>query len=95
MAIDDASLRLDGNAFAGMLAEIFMPDITAARSSCAGCGAVAPIGAQLLYDYPTGPGAVLRCRTCQNMMMVIVDAGTRYRIGVAGMTWLEMDKPQI
>jgi hypothetical protein len=29
------------------------------------------------------------------MMMVIVDAGTRYRIGVAGMTWLEMDKPQI
>jgi Family of unknown function (DUF6510) len=94
MAMDDASLRLDGNAFAGMLADVFMPDATAARSACAGCGAVAPIGAQPLYDYPAGPGAVLRCRACQAMLMVIVDAGTRYRVGVAGLTWLEFDRPQ-
>jgi hypothetical protein len=77
-----------------MLAEIFMPEVTTARSACAGCGAVAQIGYQLLYDYPAGPGAVLRCSTCQSVLMVVVDMGTGYRVGVAGMTWLELDKPQ-
>jgi hypothetical protein len=92
MASEQGQIRLDGNACAGLLAEIFGQDLTAARGACVGCGAVAQIGAQHLYDYPAGPGAVLRCGSCQSVLMVVVDAGTRYRIGVQGLTWLEIEK---
>lgn len=93
MAIDDASLRLDGNACAGLLAEIFAAELTAARGACAACGAVARIGAQHLYDHPRGPGAVIRCASCEHVLMVVVDTGARYRLGVQGLTWLEIEKP--
>jgi ribosomal protein S27E len=87
--MDETALRLDGNALAGMLRELFVHDMTAANVACAGCGAVAQIGAQLLYDYPDGPGAVLRCRSCETMLMVLVHAGGRYRMA-AGMRWIEV-----
>jgi hypothetical protein len=32
------ALRLDGDAAAGILSELFVPDITAALATCAGCG---------------------------------------------------------
>ncbi|MFL5621669.1 MAG: DUF6510 family protein, partial [Gemmatimonadaceae bacterium] len=32
-------LRLDGHAAAGLLSELFVPDLTTARAKCAGCGA--------------------------------------------------------
>lgn len=92
MTMDEAPLRLDGNACAGLLAEIFTRDLTSARGACSGCGAVAEIGSQHLYDYPTGPGAVLRCGACQDVLMVVVDVGTRYRFAVQGLTWLEIEK---
>ena len=41
------ALRLDGNAAAGILSELFIPDLTSARATCAGCGAVRPVGALL------------------------------------------------
>src|SRR5438034_11210381 len=59
--MDESSLRLDGNACAGLLREIFTEDVTAASAACASCGAVAQLGGQHLYGYPDGPGAVLRC----------------------------------
>lgn len=90
--MDESSLRLDGNACAGLLSDIFTNDVTAARGACSLCGSVAQIGSQLLYDYPAGPGAVLRCWSCQNVLMVVVDAGASYRFGVQGMTWLEIEK---
>ncbi len=90
--MDEAALRLDGNAGAGILAEVFEGDITAARGACAGCGTVAQIGRQHLYGYPAGPGAVLRCSTCESVLLVLVDAGRWYRLGVQGLTWLEIEK---
>ena len=37
--------RLDGNAAAGLLAEVFTFDITTARAACTGCGATGEVGA--------------------------------------------------
>ena len=91
--MDDTRLRLDGNACAGLLEEIFAGDVTASRGRCAACGAVDRVGAQLLYGYPTGAGAVLRCSSCENVLMVVVEAEARYRLGFQGMTWLEFEKP--
>jgi Family of unknown function (DUF6510) len=90
--MDETALSLDGNACAGMLREIFVEDMTAARAACATCGAIAQLGAQHLYDYPNGPGAVLRCRGCESVLMVIVHARGRYRVGAPGLTWMEMDE---
>jgi len=88
--MDERQLRLDGNAAAGILREVFVYDLTAARGACATCGAIAPLGSQHLYMYPRSPGAVLRCATCQDVLLVFVHAGGRYRLGLRGLAWLEM-----
>ena len=88
--MDETQLRLDGNAAAGILREVFVPELTAARGACAACGTIAPLGSQHLYMYPLSPGAVLRCTTCQEVLMVLVHAGGRYRLGLRGLTWLEI-----
>ncbi len=91
--MDETTLRLDGNACAGLLGEIFAHDLTAARGACAGCGAVAQLGGQHLYGYPHGPGAVLRCSACEQVLMVVVQAGGRYRFAARGLVWIEIDEP--
>ena len=47
MAMDDADRRLDGNAVAGLLAEVFRLEMTLAHAVCAGCGQTGPV-AELL-----------------------------------------------
>lgn len=91
--MDESQLRLDGNAAAGVLQEIFVQDLTAARGACASCGRVADIGAQHLYMYPLAPGAVLRCNSCESVLMVVVRDGGRHRVGLQGLTWLEIREP--
>jgi hypothetical protein len=93
MQTHDAALRLDGNAAAGLLGEVFVHELTDARGACAGCGAVGELGAQHLYMAPRSPGAVLRCATCESVLMVIVHAGGRFRLALQGLVWLEMRDP--
>jgi hypothetical protein len=88
--MDDAQLRLDGNAAAGTLSEVFACDVTAARGACASCGAVAEMGGQHLYMFPRAPGAVLRCNRCEAVLMVLVHGGGHYRLSLRGLTWLEL-----
>ena len=88
--MDETQLRLDGNAAAGILREVFVHEMSAARGACAACGTIAPLGSQHLYMYPLSPGAVLRCTICQEVLMVFVHAGGRYRLGLRGLTWLEI-----
>ena len=44
--MDDQQLRLDGNAAAGLLQEVFVHELTVARGACASCGAVGEMGAR-------------------------------------------------
>ena len=67
MAENVSSLMLDGNAAAGLLQEIFVPEITTAQVECGGCGHTAPIGSLQLYG--SGMGAVLRCSHCDGLVM--------------------------
>jgi Family of unknown function (DUF6510) len=90
MSMDD-DLRLDGNAAAGLLGEIFAVDLTAARCCCGGCGATEQLAAEAVYA--TGPGTVMRCVHCGHAMAVVVHGGGRYWLGVSGMTWLEIPEP--
>jgi hypothetical protein len=61
------ALRLDGNAAAGVLSEIFVPDLTAALAMCANCGATRPVGALLVYAH--GMGTVVRCPGCDAVVL--------------------------
>lgn len=91
--MDETQLRLDGNAAAGLLSEVFAHDMTAATGACGACGLVAEIGAQHLYMYPRSPGAVLRCSSCEGVLMVLVHGGGRYWFGAQGLRWLEFREP--
>jgi hypothetical protein len=88
--VDETRLPLDGNAMAGILDELFVNDVTAARGACATCGSIAQVGAQHLYMYPNAPGAVLRCATCESVLMVVVHAKERIRFGLQGLVWIEI-----
>jgi hypothetical protein len=89
--MDDTQMRLDGNAAAGLLQDMFVVEVTTARGACDSCGAVAEIGALPLYMYPHAPGAVLRCGSCQSALVVVVHGGGRVRMGMPGLAWLEMN----
>jgi Family of unknown function (DUF6510) len=88
--MDETTLRLDGNAAAGILREVFTHEMSGARGACASCGRVAAMGAQHLYMYPGAPGAVLRCSACSGVLLVLVHGGGRYRLGLPGLMWVEM-----
>jgi Family of unknown function (DUF6510) len=61
------ALRLDGNAAAGILSELFVPDFTTARATCANCGAIRSMGALLVYSH--GMGTVMRCPSCDAVIL--------------------------
>lgn len=61
---------LDGNAAAGLLRELFALDVTIARFTCAGCGAVGEVGAARVYGGTMG--AIFRCADCDGVMMRLV-----------------------
>jgi hypothetical protein len=88
--MDGAQSKLDGNAMAGLLQELFVDDVTTARASCASCGATADIGAQHAYMYPLSPGAVLRCAGCESVLLVLVRTRTSVRVGFQGLAWIEL-----
>ncbi|HEV2459517.1 MAG TPA: DUF6510 family protein [Ktedonobacterales bacterium] len=82
------ALRLDGNAAAGMLAEIFAMEMTSAQSTCAGCGRIAAMGTLLLYGGQMG--AVLRCPACDAVQMRVAHIGGRYRLDMRGIAMLSL-----
>jgi len=87
--MSDESLRLDGNAAAGLLAEIFPFEMTSAQSACAGCGQIRALGALLLYGGEMG--AVLRCPACNCVQLRVARARGRYMIDMRGMTRLQIE----
>jgi hypothetical protein len=86
--MDEQSLRLDGNAAAGLLQEVFAVEMTAAAGTCAVCGAVESVGAVVVYAH--APGVVFRCPHCESVLMRIVTDGSRYWIDLRGLRSLEL-----
>lgn len=80
--------KLDGNAIGGILREIFALDVTTAETTCAGCGAVHVVGR--VDVYLDAPGAVVRCPSCEQVLMKIVHGRGRYWIDLTGTRCLEL-----
>lgn len=83
-----ADLKLDGNAIAGLLREIFTMEVTTAQSTCAACGKVNAVGR--VDVYLNAPGAVVRCPACEHVLMRIVRGRGRYWVDLSGMRCLEL-----
>ena len=60
-------MRLDGNAVAGLLGEVFAAEMTAAVVKCAHCGTAGAVATAQVYAH--GPGVVLRCPGCTGVVM--------------------------
>jgi LSD1 subclass zinc finger protein len=76
------ALRLDGNAAAGILSEIFAPDLTAARATCAHCGTTRAVGALLVYAH--GMGTVVRCSSCDAVVLRVARTPTQMWLDLTG-----------
>ena len=83
---------LDGNAVAGILAEVFGADMTAAITVCVGCGDHHHVGELVAYVH--APGIVLRCRGCGAVQVTVVRGRGRIRVELRGVRRLELDAPQ-
>jgi hypothetical protein len=75
------ALWLDGNALAGLLAEVFETEMTMAERHCQTCGARSALGAHRAYR---GAGAVLRCPVCGDIAMRIGILADRHVVCIAG-----------
>ena len=80
--MDGNALRLDGNAAAGILSELFVPDLTAARATCAGCGVSGAVGALLVYAH--GMGTVMRCPSCDGVVLRVTRTATQVWLDPTG-----------
>jgi hypothetical protein len=61
---------VDGNAIGGLLLEVFGTEMTNAATVCGSCGAAGRMAE--LVVYLRAPGTVVRCPTCDNLLMVFV-----------------------
>ena len=86
----DQAMTLDGNAVAGLLAEIFGAEMTALPSECAHCGNHAEVGS--MHAFTQGPGVTLRCSTCTQVMVRIVQTPEATYLDLRGTAWLRMPR---
>lgn len=85
-------LMLDANATAGLLLDIFGLEMTAAPTECAHCGNESEIGTLLAFTQ--GPGIVLRCSACEQVMIRIVQTPEAVFLDARGAVYLRLAKPK-
>jgi len=74
---------VDGNAIGGLLQEVFRREMTGAGSVCGNCGDARPVGELVVYLH--APGTVVRCRTCESVLMVFVTIHGRTCVDLLGL----------
>jgi Family of unknown function (DUF6510) len=80
---------LDGNAIGGLLREVFGAELTNATGTCAHCGAVGPLAETVVFL--RGPGVVVRCRSCDAVLLVIVERKGLHCVDLQGLSALRME----
>ncbi len=83
--------RLDGNAAAGPLRELFGVDLSAALLTCAHCTGTVALAAHHLYA--DAPALVLRCPGCTEVVLRYAVTGGRVRLDLTGTRLLVVDLP--
>jgi hypothetical protein len=86
-------LMLDANATAGLLYEIFGAEMTASPTECATCGNEAEIGTLLAFTQ--GPGIVLRCSACENVVIRIAQTPEAIYLDARGAIYLRLARSKV
>jgi hypothetical protein len=86
-------LMLDANATAGLLYEIFGVEMTATPTECANCGNEDEIGTLLAFVH--GPGIILRCSTCENVVLRIVQTPDEIILDARGAVYLRLARSKV
>jgi hypothetical protein len=89
--VNDYPERLDGNAAAGPLSEAFAVEMTTAMGTCASCGARGALGTTLVYT--GGPGTVLRCASCEAVLMRFARIHGTLTVEMRGVRRVELPPP--
>jgi hypothetical protein len=79
---------LDGNAAAGALADVFVPEMTGAVTTCTACGDSRSIGE--LHAYLHAPGVILRCASCDAAQVRLVQTDGRVWLDLRGIRVLRV-----
>ena len=78
---DQDALHTDGNAVAGLLAQLLAIDPTVVMRRCPSCGGDRAIGEHRAYH---GAGVVLRCPSCGDEAMRVGHSDTRMAVELCG-----------
>jgi uncharacterized Zn finger protein len=74
--------HVDGNAAGGAFAEVLGFDVTTAMLTCAGCGHVVAFAES--HVYLRGPGIVVRCPSCGDVLARLVQTPTDVWLDLRG-----------
>ena len=80
-------LRLDGNAAAGTLGEVFSFEVTTAEYACGGCGRIDRLGGAMVYEVRE-LGIIVRCPSCENALIRLAHNRERHMVDLRGMRYL-------
>ena len=83
--------NLDGNVLAGPTSDIFGFDLTTSQAQSHFCEDIAVLGQAMVYGVPMG--FVVRCRTCDHVLMVITEQAGRKSVSAQGLRWLRVAGP--
>ena len=83
-------LRLDGNAAAGLLGEVFSFEVTMAEYSCEGCGRTGRLGGAMVYEVRQ-LGTIVRCPDCDNALIRLAHNRGRYWLDLRGIRHLQVE----
>jgi hypothetical protein len=84
---DEVVATLDGNAIAGLLADVFGEEMTTATGTCATCGTSGEVATFAVYT--RAPGTVARCPGCASVLMVLVTIREITCVDLRGLVSLE------
>ena len=80
-------LRLDGNAAAGTLGEVFSFEVTTVEYACGGCGRTDRLGGAMVYEVRE-LGIIVRCPSCDNALIRLAYNRERHMVDLRGMRYL-------
>jgi Family of unknown function (DUF6510) len=81
--------KLDGNAAAGILQEIFPYEMTMAQITCTECGATMAMGETAAYMH--GMGTILRCPISDTVLIRVAQIKGRYFLDMRGVRVLQIN----
>lgn len=79
--------RLDGNAAAGLLREVFAFEMTTAEYACGACERTGKLGGAMVYE-ARGLGTIIRCPSCDNALIRLAHNRERYMVDFRGTRYL-------